>query len=407
MIEDYLKNQCSVQYNLKLSEKNFLFILIMDLYPRSQKMGSLKVLPGFNKLSGSTQKLLAGIYSGKSSYRNSLEFINNPSIKYLKLAPLPTLETTKSQEVKLEPKSPIQDFIETPKIQNPKRRVSRCAYLSQKGQINGFDKPQNQDGVLFLPQPNQTSHQFLFGVFDGHGASGHLVSSFIRSSIRSSQASLPLSTSLEDLKFFVTSSISHATKSLDQSEVDTKHSGSTLCLVLISGSSVVCGNIGDSRCIVGVYKDSWSFEALSKDHKPSDAEESKRIKKMGGIITDSFFDGVSNQVLRVWSGKPDEPALAMTRCIGDKNLKKIGVVHEPEIMTRTLDKNDKFLILASDGLWDVIDSMETVMIVSREMEKGHAKNACEVLLNEARKRWARKSSDIDDISIVIALLNSE
>jgi serine/threonine protein phosphatase PrpC len=379
----------------------------MDSFPRKLKPDNLQVSPGFSRLSVSTQKLLSGFYTGSPSYRSSIELGNNSSLKYLKLAPIALVEQSKSAEIKKEFKPVVEEFKHTVKVQLPKRRVSRCAYLSHKGQINGFEKPQNQDGVLFLPKMNKNSHQFMFAVFDGHGESGHHISTHLRTTLKSSSISLSSNPTQIEMRSYLDFIISQSIKSLESSGIDIKNSGSTLCLLLISGNSIICANIGDSRCILGVQSLRWTFESLSKDHKPSDLSESERIKKMGGIITESFFDGVDEQVLRVWSGKKDEPALAMTRCIGDRSLKKIGVIQEPDFHSKTLEKNDKFFVLATDGLWDVFDCLEVVGIVSKEIDNGHAKQACEKLVNEAKKRWSFRSENVDDISVVVVLLNDD
>jgi serine/threonine protein phosphatase PrpC len=79
-------------------------------------------------------------------------------------------------------------------------------------------------------------------------------------------------------------------------------------------------------------------------------DEKERIEKIGGRI-------IHYGTWRV------EGVLAVTRAIGDRRLKKyISAV--PEIRTRPLQPGDDYLILASDGVWDVLSSQATVDIVN-------------------------------------------
>lgn len=55
----------------------------------------------------------------------------------------------------------------------------------------------------------------------------------------------------------------------------------------------------------------------------------------------------------------------MTRSMGDLVAKSVGVTYEPELkVINNLNKNDKFIVLASDGLWDRISNDEVTRIVS-------------------------------------------
>ena len=360
------------------------------------------------RMSVSTQRLLINLNLARPSLRKSPDLdLNSNSLKYLKLTPLSPTEV----KIPITPKLPIEEKEKKKTVKdlvvNPKRRISRCGFFSKKGKTRGIDKEQNQDEVLVLPKINQVSYQFLFGVFDGHGDSGHLVSSLVKSRLKASITSLKQTTNLNDLTDFLLYSIQMAVQSVENSNIEIKDSGSTLCVVLISGNSLVCANIGDSRCIIATYSPKLKAEALSNDHKPSDPNESARILKAGGKISETNLYPEKEQILRVWSNNPKAPGLAMTRSIGDKYLRKAGVVSSPEVIRRVIKKEDKFLIIASDGIWDVLTNEEVVQIVGKELEGCHAKLACQVLVEEASKRWMAIGDCVDDISVVVVLLNSE
>ena len=108
-----------------------------------------------------------------------------------------------------------------------------------------------------------------------------------------------------------------------------------------------------------VHKDNWEIVRLSMDHKPSCEKERNRILKHGGRverIRDEYGQFIGPY--RVWLPKKrfhffniELQGLAMSRSFGDQVSKRVGVIHNPEIMTHMLDKNDKFILVASDGVW--------------------------------------------------------
>ncbi|KAE8704691.1 putative protein phosphatase 2C 75 [Hibiscus syriacus] len=113
--------------------------------------------------------------------------------------------------------------------------------------------------------------------------------------------------------------------------------GTTAVIALLTPDHVVVANCGDSRAVLcrGAKAIPMSF-----DHKPDRADELARIEAAGGRVI--FVNGA-----RV------EGILAMSRAIGDKYLKPF-VTSEPEITVTKREPEDECLILASDGLWDVL-----------------------------------------------------
>jgi serine/threonine protein phosphatase PrpC len=77
----------------------------------------------------------------------------------------------------------------------------------------------------------------------------------------------------------------------------------------------------------------------------------------------------------------------------------VGVIPEPEINQYKLNDEDKFLILASDGVWEFIESQEAVEIIHLNLDKG-AEAACQILIDTASERWAEEEGDYrDDVSL--------
>ena len=116
----------------------------------------------------------------------------------------------------------------------------------------------------------------------------------------------------------------------------------------IGGSVVLCAifknrrlyivNLGDSRAIM-THKDSKIIQ-LSREHRPSQQDELQRIESRGGIVIPV------RKALRV------QGALAVSRSIGDKDFKQY-LSNVPEINIYDITGQEKFLIIGSDGLWNV------------------------------------------------------
>lgn len=138
------------------------------------------------------------------------------------------------------------------------------------------------------------------------------------------------------------------------------NSGSTCVSVVIVGNKVYCANVGDSRAIlISESNDEPGFtcKALSRDHKPDDEREAKRILENDGRI-DTFKDHNGGPIgpQRVWLKNDDIPGLAMTRSFGDAVSMLAGVTAEPEVLECELTPLDKVMIIASDGVWEFISN---------------------------------------------------
>ncbi|PAN29665.1 hypothetical protein PAHAL_5G242700 [Panicum hallii] len=125
--------------------------------------------------------------------------------------------------------------------------------------------------------------------------------------------------------------------------------GSTASTAVLVGNHLYVANVGDSRAVISK---AGKAIALSDDHKPNRSDEQKRIEDAGGIVT--------------WSGTWRVGGiLAMSRAFGNRLLKRF-VVADPEIQDQEIDGELDFLILASDGLWDVVPNEHAVAFVKDE-----------------------------------------
>ena len=134
----------------------------------------------------------------------------------------------------------------------------------------------------------------------------------------------------------------------------------------------------------------WSSHNLSRDHKPSVKEEEDRIRQQGGRIQ-PYIDENNEHMgpARVWLKEQDIPGLAMTRSFGDKVASTVGVTSLPEIIEWQLSVEDKFFLLASDGVWEFMESEECISMIKDYYIAHDITGACEFLIKESTERWQR------------------
>ncbi|KAG8375099.1 hypothetical protein BUALT_Bualt10G0065100 [Buddleja alternifolia] len=133
----------------------------------------------------------------------------------------------------------------------------------------------------------------------------------------------------------------------EQMEAERKM-GSTAVVVLVGKEEVVVANCGDSRAVLcrgGVAL------PLSSDHKPDRADERERIEAIGGKIIN-------------WNGWRVEGVLSTSRSLGDHYLKPY-VTSEPEVKISRRSEYDEFIIIATDGLFDVVGNGVACEVVKR------------------------------------------
>ena len=105
---------------------------------------------------------------------------------------------------------------------------------------------------------------------------------------------------------------------------------------------------------------------------------------------------------RVYQTKTKEVGgLAMSRSIGDTLLNESGVISSPEIREILLVNEDKFAILASDGIWEVINNRDAVHIVASHWNKGDSPYvAWEDLVKSAKGKWKQLGNLYVDDTII-------
>ena len=128
--------------------------------------------------------------------------------------------------------------------------------------------------------------------------------------------------------------------------------GSTSLVSVIHNKTIYVGNAGDCRAVL--ISENGLATDLSIDDKPNDEGELKRIEAAGGKVLH-------------WGRWRVEGVLAVSRSIGDISLKPF-VIPDARVQTHEIVKGDCFLLMASDGIWDVLTSSQAAKLVIQETD---------------------------------------
>lgn len=181
--------------------------------------------------------------------------------------------------------------------------------------------------------------------------------------------------------------------------------GSTATCLLVVDDTVYVANLGDSRAVLCRMEAAGGADgqrravtlALSKEHNPTIYEERMRIQRAGGTVRDGRVLGV----------------LEVSRSIGDGQYKRCGVISTPDLRRCQLTANDRFIILACDGLFKVFSADEAVKFVlavlqgSVEPRPGLSDQelrfeaACQQLAGEAVRRGCA-----DNVTVILVSIGS-
>ena len=263
-----------------------------------------------------------------------------------------------------------------------------CGSLTGRNPLNPYKT--NQDRAIHYHLP-PTTH--LFAICDGHGVFGHQAADFICTHLPT--VLYDLQSPSQPFKSTIKEAILACAEALGKSVVNVQMSGTTLVMVAVQGQTLWCANVGDSRAVLGKMQSGskWSAVALSRDHKPSLAEEAERIAIRGGIV-DSYHeeDGEAVGPSRVWLKDRSTPGLAISRALGDSVAASVGVIPDPETIEMKLGPEDKFVLLGSDGLFEFMSNRDLVRMVVPYWKKRDAIGAAEEVISEARRQWEAVST---------------
>ena len=291
-------------------------------------------------------------------------------------------------------------------------RVKNVGSYSQAGKSeDGFTKV-NQDSFLVLQSEYNLKDFNIFCVMDGHGNNGHLVSRYLMKYINlffknnkkmnaSNQNEDSIYQRLKKSDYHILRRLfRHAERDLHKkTKIDANFSGTTCVMVAQIGDRFICANIGDSRAIM--IKTGNEIVPLSIDQKPDDPEESKRIVQNGGEISQYEENGEKSGPYRIWKKGEVYPGIAMSRSVGDFIATSLGVVPEAKFIEEKIDQDCKFIVVASDGIWEFLDNKRVGEIVMPYYKNDDPDGACKALIKEATEWWNKEDIVVDDITVVV------
>lgn len=286
---------------------------------------------------------------------------------------------------------------------------------------------------------------------DGHGKYGHHASRFVRDKLAHLALAGASKLSHSNAQKALTSmydSVAKEIRAMQPNEIDFEMSGCTACTLYVLGDTLYCVNTGDSRCVVAMRTDSemcsLSPLAMSYDHAPDRMDEIERMVAAGAVVRDASAEvsaastpthkdelskladgalltpkGVKNAMtptskhkhvravstVRLWGSAPEFQAkgkvggLNMTRAFGDHLMRKVGLIHNPDVEVKKLDAKDAMAIIASDGLWKVVDEHQALRIIATIDSPAEA---AQELMTACENAWHDLGyQDRDDITIIV------
>jgi len=316
---------------------------------------------------------------------------------------------------------PLREVIPEQLLKNDNFKINKFKShyaLSKPGKDEVGNTKINQDSYIVLTCINGLKDFNIFGVLDGHGPEGHLVSQFIAKYIQVEFQTHPSLEKIKNIQKLYKRLISrdyvlikdifiHADHALKDEDIDSDNSGTTCILVIQIGEHIICANTGDSRAIL-IFDEKNDDNLnnirvfpLSYDNKPENSGERERIIKMGGIvekIINKYGNGVGPY--RVWAKDKDYPGLAMSRSIGDFVGKDIGVIPDPEIIECNLSIFAKYIVICSDGVWEFLNNKDVMNFGKKFYLENNPREFCKELIDYSANFWKKEDVVIDDITVV-------
>jgi len=267
-----------------------------------------------------------------------------------------------------------EPLISSPRILRQSTRV-KVGFASTQGR-----RPTMEDEIIIAGQLKGRETDYL-AVFDGHGgrdaamfASKHLHPILVEKL----ESGMPPQQSLSEAFLSVQMRMREESVS----------GGCTAIVALLIGETCYVANAGDSRA---VFMQGDQVRRISTDHKPDVPSEKERITQAGGTVTQIPMARGTKIIARV------NGVLSVSRALGDLTLQPY-VSAEPEIQTFRLCSTETTLVLACDGLWDVVSDEEALEMTKEAL---NVKEAAVKLVEASLERMS-----MDNISVVVARMPS-
>ena len=231
-----------------------------------------------------------------------------------------------------------------------------------------------EDCLVSISNFNNETYRHLFCIFDGHGGdfTAKLCVEKYPEIFRKCLIENP-----SDYELAIKTSFLLMDKEIE--ETKKLEVGNTATVVFINNKLLYCANVGDSSCCLIGDK----AEFISTEDKCTDKGEMERIEKEGGEIIEGRLGGI----------------LAVSRGLGDFDLKNKGLIAEPHINKKLIDKSFNYCILASDGVWDALSPDEVSKLIN---ENNNTDNMAKTIVEKAIEKGSE-----DNISCIVIELNKK
>ena len=284
----------------------------------------------------------------------------------------------------------------------------------------GMIKKQNQVSYLNLTKNEIKYPVQVFGIFEGHGKNGNIISEFIKkyfnkyftksetskyfsSNFINRKNDLFIYFKIRNFEAIKTLYISCEKNLLNEPQLKFPNcdlSGSTCNLILIfDNKNIICSNIGNCRSIM--IKKNNEIIQLSKDHKPNLKEEKDRILLNEGIIEKKIKNGKIDYF--IFLKGQNIPNLNISRSFGDLIGKSIGIINEPFICDFDIEEEDgKCIIFGNSGIWEFVSNEKIRDIVIENEFKDNRNVVCaQEIVEFVKKVWGMNCDSYNDITVTV------
>lgn len=231
-----------------------------------------------------------------------------------------------------------------------------------------------EDAHVCIDNFNGVPENGYFAIYDGHG--GREAVEFVAEHLHENICKELKKTS--DVSEAIKVAYFETDEEIGRQKINYSGTTSVSCLILKENSERILhvANCGDARAVL--CRGGKAIR-LTVDHKANDADEIQRIRSAGGFVVMNRVNGI----------------LAVTRSLGDRSMKEF-VTGEPYTNSIPLTPEDSHLIIACDGVWDILEDQAACDIV---MNEPNLKRKAERLVGHSLK-----GGSTDNISVIVIVL---
>ena len=264
-----------------------------------------------------------------------------------------------------------------------------------------FEKSkQIKSSTIVKPNLSGRKGNFLFAISEGHGPHGKMVSESIKKIFPNIiESKIKTDDKPEEIKIKLKNIDQDLIEILKNTNQEINFSSSSLLTALIIKKSMYLANIGTCTAVLAKFNGDWTSNQLCSRHNLKSKTELRRVKDLGAKI---FTTTEGTKVFS--SGKG--PAFEQTRGIGNLVGRGFGISSEAEVLEYSLKNDDKFVIIGSSNLWDLINYQEAVEICVEGYITKKTEICCEAIIKECEDRISRVSKTISDVSVLVFFINS-